>query len=129
MSTLSTISTYVPQFGATAATLKTAAKAVKAAATTAQGAVQDAASATKEAAQRAKIADTAKTFEASFMSVMMQQMFEGVKTSEPFGGGNGEEMFKSVRTGAMPKEGTKAGGIGLAATIQREMLKLQGLRE
>ncbi|RRN62093.1 rod-binding protein [Caulobacter sp. 602-1] len=129
MSTLSTISTYVPQFGATAATLKTAAKAVKAAATTAQGAVQDAASATKEAAQRAKIADTAKTFEASFMSVMMQQMFEGVKTSEPFGGGNGEEMFKSVLTDAMSKEVTKAGGIGLAATIQREMLKMQGLKE
>ena len=129
MSALSTISTYVPQFGATAGSIKTAAKAVKDAATTVQGAVQDAASAAKEAKQRAKIADTAKTFESSFMSVMMQQMFEGVKTSEPFGGGNGEEMFKSVLTDAMSKEVTKAGGIGLASTIQREMLKMQGLKE
>ena len=129
MNALSTLPTYVPSFGATAATIKTAAKAVKAAATTGEGPVQDAASAAKEAKQRAKIAETAKTFESSFMSVMMQQMFEGVKTSEPFGGGNGEEMFKSVLTDAMSKEVTKAGGIGLASTIQREMLKMQGLKE
>jgi len=129
MNTLSTLSTYVPSFGATAATIKSAAKAVKAAATSVEGAALDTASAAKDAAKRARIADTAKTFESSFMSVMMQQMFEGVKTSEPFGGGNGEEMFKSVLTDAMSKEVTKAGGIGLASTIQREMLKMQGLKE
>lgn len=129
MSALSTLSTYVPSFGAAAASVKSAAQAVKAAASSAEGAAQEAVSAAKDAAKRAKIADTAKTFESSFMSVMMQQMFEGVKTSEPFGGGNGEEMFKSVLTDAMSKEVTKAGGIGLAATIQREMLKMQGLKE
>jgi len=125
MSALDTISTFVPQFGAAAATVKTAAQAVKSAGAAIQGAVED----TKETATRKKIAETAKTFEASFMSVMMQQMFEGVKTSEPFGGGNGEEMFKSVLTDAMSKEVTKAGGIGLASTVQREMLKMQGLKE
>lgn len=83
----------------------------------------------EEKAKRAKIADTAKAFESSFMSVMMQQMFEGVKTSEPFGGGQGEAMFKSVLTDAMSKQVTQSGGIGLASTIQREMLKLQGLKE
>ena len=126
MSALSTISTYAPQFGAAVATAKTAAQAVKTAGAAIQGAVEDTA---KEAKTRAKIKTTAQTFESSFMSVMMQQMFEGVKTSEPFGGGNGEEMFKSVLTDAMSKEVTKAGGIGLAATIQREMLKMQGLKE
>ncbi len=125
MSALDTISTFVPQFGATAGTVKTAAKAMQTAGAAIQGAVDD----TKETAARKKIAETAKTFEASFMSVMMQQMFEGVKTSEPFGGGNGEEMFKSVLTDAMSKEVTKAGGIGLASTVQREMLKMQGLKE
>ncbi|WP_184717622.1 rod-binding protein [Caulobacter sp.] len=118
MNAMSTISTLVPQFGAAVSATKTAADAVKAAA-----------SAAKETTQRAKIADTAKTFEASFLSVMMQQMFEGVKTSEPFGGGQGEEMFKSMLTDAMSKEVTKAGGVGLSSTIQREMLKMQGLKE
>ncbi|MET3665046.1 rod-binding protein [Caulobacter sp. 1776] len=83
----------------------------------------------EEKAKRAKIGQTAKDFESSFMNVMMQQMFEGVKTSEPFGGGQGEAMFKSVLTDAMSKQVTQAGGIGLASTIQREMLKLQGLKE
>lgn len=122
MSALSQLSTLVPQLGATTATIKTAAKAVQSAASS----IEDTA---KDAAKRAKIKETATTFESSFMSVMMQQMFEGVKTSEPFGGGNGEEMFKSMLTDAMSKQVTKAGGIGLAATIQREMLKMQGLKE
>ncbi len=82
-----------------------------------------------ELAKRGKIKETAQNFEASFLSVMMQQMFEGVKTSEPFGGGQGEEMFKSVMAEAMAKQVTRAGGIGLAPTVEREMLKLQGLKE
>jgi len=122
MSALSQLSSLVPQLGATTATIKTAAQAVKSAAAS----IEDTA---KDAAKRAKIKETATTFESSFMSVMMQQMFEGVKTSEPFGGGNGEEMFKSMLTDAMSKQVTKAGGIGLASTIQREMLKMQGLKE
>lgn len=126
MSAFDTISTFVPQFGAAAATVKTAAKAVQSAGAAVQNAVEDTA---KDAAARKKIAETAKTFEASFLSVMMQQMFEGVKTSEPFGGGNGEEMFKSMMTDAMSKEVTKAGGVGLSSVIQREMLKMQGLKE
>jgi peptidoglycan hydrolase FlgJ len=82
-----------------------------------------------ELAKRGQIKETAQNFEASFLSVMMQQMFEGVKTSEPFGGGQGEEMFKSVMAEAMAKQVTRAGGIGLAPTVEREMLKLQGLKE
>lgn len=80
-------------------------------------------------AKRGQIKETANRFEASFLSVMMQSMFEGVKTSEPFGGGQGEDLFKSLLTEAMAKEVTKAGGVGLASTVQREMLKLQGLKD
>ena len=93
------------------------------------GAAKQAVASVEEKAKRARIAETAKDFEASFLSVMMQQMFEGVKTSQPFGGGQGEEMFKSVLTEAMSKQVTRSGGIGLAATVQREMLKMQGLKE
>ena len=87
------------------------------------------ASSTQDLARRGKIGETAQKFEASFLSVMMQSMFEGVKTSEPFGGGQGEEMFKSLLTESMAKEVAKAGGVGLADTVQREMLKMQGLKE
>jgi flagellar protein FlgJ len=81
-----------------------------------------------ELAKRGQIKDSAQKFEASFLSSMLQQMFEGVDTSAPFGGGQGEEMFKSFLTEAMGKQMAKGGGIGLAAQVQREMLKMQGLK-
>lgn len=80
-----------------------------------------------ELAKRGKIKQTAQDFEASFLSVMMQQMFTGLSTDGPFGGGPGEEMFRSVLTDAMAKQVAKTGGIGVAASVEREMLKLQGL--
>jgi len=76
---------------------------------------------------RAKAKDAADKFEGQFLSLMMQQMFQGVSTDGPFGGGFGEEMFRSLMTDAMAKNMTKAGGIGLSDTIQREILKMQGL--
>ncbi|THD77714.1 MAG: chemotaxis protein chel [Phenylobacterium sp.] len=81
-----------------------------------------------ELAKRGQIKQASRDFESSFLSVMMQQMFSGLKTDGPFGGGPGEEMFRSVMTDAMAKQMTRAGGIGVAPAVEREMLKLQGLK-
>lgn len=78
-------------------------------------------------AKRGDIKETAKKFEASFLGIMLQQMFEGVETSAPFGGGPGEAMFKSFMTEAMAKKMTDAGGVGISRVVGAEMLKLQGL--
>jgi Rod binding domain-containing protein len=56
------------------------------------------------AAQQAKAREASEKFEAQFLSIMFQQMFEGVKTDGPFGGGTGEEMFRSLMTEAMAKQ-------------------------
>jgi len=80
-----------------------------------------------ELSKRKDIAATAQSFESSFLSIMMQQMFEGVDVSAPFGGGSGEAMFKSFMTDAIAKEVTKAGGVGVTDVVAKEMLKLQGL--
>jgi len=80
-----------------------------------------------ELAKRGQIKQTAQKFEASFLSVMLQQMFEGTDTPAPFGGGPGEAMFKSFLSEAMANKITARGGVGLAASVQREMLKMQGL--
>jgi Rod binding domain-containing protein len=82
-----------------------------------------------EMAKRGDIARTADTFEASFLSSMLQTMFQGVSTSPPFGGGQGEEMWKSFLAGAMAKQMVKAGGVGISKAVAREMLKMQGLEE
>ena len=81
-----------------------------------------------ELAKRGQIKQTAQKFEASFLSVMLQEMFAGTETSAPFGGGPGESMFKSFLTEAMAKKISAGGGIGVADSVQREMLKMQGLR-
>jgi flagellar protein FlgJ len=78
---------------------------------------------------RAKVKETAQAYEASFLSVMLAQMFKDVGTEAPFGGGQGEEMFKSFFVDAVAKQVTRSGGIGLAGPVEREMLKLQGLQE
>jgi Rod binding domain-containing protein len=76
---------------------------------------------------REKIKATAKDFEASFISVMLGQMFDGVGESDMSGGAGGA-MFKSFLLDAFSKQMAKAnGGLGISNAVQREMLKLQGL--
>jgi Rod binding domain-containing protein len=68
---------------------------------------------------------TAQEFESQFLSTMTQSMFEGIKSDGLFGGGQGEEMFRSMLIGQYSKEMTNAGGIGIADKIYGEILKLQ----
>jgi peptidoglycan hydrolase FlgJ len=80
-----------------------------------------------EQAKRTAIKKSAQDFEASFLTSALGSMFEGVTVSEPFGGGQGEQAFKSFLNDAMAKQVVKKGGIGIADSVQREMLKMQGL--
>ena len=73
--------------------------------------------------QRAK--ETAQDFEAQFLSQMIGYMFDGIKTDGLFGGGSGEEMFRSMMFDEFGKTLARAGGIGLADAVQREILKAQ----
>ncbi len=78
------------------------------------------------AEQKAKIGKVSRDFESSFLSVMLGAVSSGVKT-ESFGGGEGEDAFKSFMNEAVAKSMTARGGIGLAPKLQAELLKLQGL--
>lgn len=97
------------------------------AATTTAAAASAVSGAPTEAAKRAAIGKTAQAFEAQFLSSMFSQMFDGVETAPPFGGGEGEDAFRSFFSDALGKEVARRGGIGLAKSVEREMLKLQGL--
>ena len=77
----------------------------------------------KRADMTAKIGESAKSFEASFVSVMMGSMFKDLD----MGGGEGSEAFKSVMMDAMAKKIVAGGGVGLASQVRAEMLKIQGL--
>jgi len=81
----------------------------------------------EQLAKRGQIEKTAKDFETSFLSVMLNQMFKDVGAEAPFNGGHGEAAFKSFMSDAMAKQVAKAGGVGLSDPVAQEMLKLQGL--
>jgi len=77
--------------------------------------------------QKAAAHKAAEDFEAVFIAQMMEPMFKGLRTDGPFGGGNGEMVFRSLMIQEVGKEIAGSGGIGIADGVYREMLKMQGL--
>ena len=67
----------------------------------------------------------ARDFEAFFVTQMMQYMFAGVEQDPLFGGGPGEEMFKSLLLQEYGTEIARTGGIGLADQVVRELIEIQ----
>ena len=72
------------------------------------------------------IDEAAQDFEAVFISEMLKPMFEGIETQAPFGGGKGEEVFRSILLQEYGKSIAKQGGIGLADAVKAELIKAQG---
>ena len=73
-----------------------------------------------QAARRA-----AEDFEAVFLSQMLAPMFAGIKTDALFGGGPAEDIYRSLLVEEYGKAISRAGGIGIADQVQREILALQ----
>ena len=75
----------------------------------------------------AKAKSTAEDFEAMFLTSMFQQMFSGVGEG-PFSGGPGATIWRSFLTDEYSKSVVKAGGVGIAAEVQRTLLAQQEVR-
>ena len=71
---------------------------------------------------------TANDFEAVFIAQMLQPMFQNLGAEEPFGGGHGEDVWRSMQVQEYGKAITEAGGIGVADAVLREMIKMQELQ-
>ncbi len=67
----------------------------------------------------------AEEFEQTFLVTMLGAMFEGVKTSAPYGGGHAEQQFRSVLLDEYAKDMARNGGIGIADEVYREILAIQ----
>lgn len=67
----------------------------------------------------------AKEFEGVFIAQFLGQMFAGVKTNGPFGGGAGEKMFRSLMLDQYGKQIADRGGFGLSSAITRALLSHQ----
>jgi flagellar protein FlgJ len=75
----------------------------------------------------AKAKANGEDFEAMFLNSMFQQMFSGVGQG-PFSGGPGANIWRSFLTDEYSKSFVKAGGIGIAAQVTRELLAQQEIR-
>ncbi len=72
-----------------------------------------------------EIRRAAVEFEAVFISQMLAPMFEGLESDEVFGGGPGEDVYRSLIVEEYGKAIARSGGIGIADAVQREILRLQ----
>lgn len=82
-------------------------------------------STTQDSSIPAPVRETAQDFEAVFISQMMAPMFEGLETDGYFGGGQAEGMYRSLMIDEIGKSVARRGGIGIADSVAREMMKMQ----
>jgi len=88
------------------------------------GAVTDPASKISPA-RMAQIDKTAKEYEAGFVGAMLESMFAGIKTDKMFGGGSGEDMYRSLMTQEYGKAVAERGTLGIADSIKSAMIRMQ----
>jgi len=78
-----------------------------------------------DAKTRAKLWNSSVDFETQYLSSMLQPMFDSIEVNETFGGGHGEEMFRSLITNEYAKRISQQGNVGLADNVYRELLRAQ----
>ena len=83
------------------------------------------ATAPKPTASESKADWAAKEYESVFISQFLGSMFSGIKTDGVTGGGQGEEMFRSLMINEYGKALEQRGGFGLAAQMKAQLLKHQ----
>jgi Rod binding domain-containing protein len=79
----------------------------------------------KPTSSAAKADWAAKEYESVFISQFLGSMFSGIQTDTLTGGGQGEEMFRSLMINEYGKSLEQRGGFGLATQMKAQLLKHQ----
>lgn len=69
--------------------------------------------------------EAAESFEAHFLSSFLESMFQGIETDGPFGGGQGEGIFRSMLNEEYASSISKSGGVNIADAVFKEILHIQ----
>ena len=67
----------------------------------------------------------AEDFEAFFLAQALAPMFKDIEPEEPFGGGPGEDIWRSMQVQEYGKAVAKQGGVGIADHVLEQMIRLQ----
>ncbi len=73
--------------------------------------------------EKAKAA--AESFEAFFIGQYLEHMFAGIRTDGMFGGGQGENVFRSMMMQEYGKTIAARGGLGIADSVYKSILQMQ----
>ena len=74
---------------------------------------------------KSAVREAAEEFEAVFLNTMLQNMFTGLNEGGTWGGGTGSDAWQDLLIDEYARSISKAGGIGLADSVERELLNLQ----
>jgi len=72
-----------------------------------------------------EIRKVAVDFEAVFLAEMIKPMFQNIEAAEPFNGGPAAKMWRDMQVQEYGKAIAKAGGVGIADQVFRQMMKAQ----
>ncbi|WP_431284174.1 rod-binding protein [Humitalea sp. 24SJ18S-53] len=76
------------------------------------------------------VARTAQAFEAQTLGALLQPIFATAEAAtSSFGGGSAEAAWRPMLVDAIATRMAAAGGIGLAASVQAEMLRMQAANQ
>ena len=74
---------------------------------------------------KTEIRKAAEDFEAIFITQRLGHMFKGMETNEMFGGGQAESIYRDLLVDEYGKTMAGNGGLGLADSIERQLISLQ----
>ena len=78
-------------------------------------------------AQQRHLRQQAEDLEGVFLNILTKEMFAGVKSSDDknFGGGFGEETWRSMQAEQLANSMAQNGGLGIADQLMSELIGLQ----
>ncbi len=75
--------------------------------------------------QMLRLREQAEEMEGVFLNMLTKQMFSSLQSDENFGGGFGEETWRSMQAEEMANSIAKTGGVGIADQLMGEMIAAQ----
>ncbi|WP_417670891.1 rod-binding protein [Roseibium sp.] len=78
-----------------------------------------------DTSNKSAVTAAAEEFESVFVKNMLEAMFTGLEDGGTWGSGNGAEAWQGMMLDEYAKSISDAGGIGLAASIERQLLEIQ----
>ena len=77
---------------------------------------------------RERVEESARDFEAVFITEMMKPMFDGIETDGPFGGGKGEEIFRGIMLDEYGKNVASLNVVGIQTQVANKLIEMQSAR-